>query len=435
MDKARRRTAGSAPREPAPSQAAGTLVDARTAIERLGIKMQTLYAYVSRGWIRVVPAVGGKGNLYYVEDIEALGARGRGRSMAGASGERMIRWGGNAVMQTSITAIGPEGPRYRGKPAADLVRSHRSFEDCTELLWNGLLPDAPVMWQPARPGAGFQALADGITQVAARNHSRRLLSVAVEAYAASLGRNPELTLGAPTLAARQLTQAMAAATGLLGPKPVYVLNDAPQPIAAVLADNLGIRTTPAHLRILDAALILSADNELAPATFAARIAASAGADLFSCVTTALGAFEGMLTGLGCEQAEAALAQARTPEAYLDHLKGMLARKSPVPGYGHPLYPDGDPRATLLLELAREIAPVGARGKTALKSVDRAQEELGLKPNLPMALAVLCAVLSAPAGAPGALMSVGRAAGWVAHALEQRLAGFLVRPRARYIGPS
>lgn len=415
--------------------AGATLVDARAAIERLGIKMQTLYAYVSRGWVRVVPAVGGKGNLYYVEDLDALAARGRGRSMSGAGAERMIRWGGNAVMQTSITAIGPEGPRYRGKPAAELVHHHRSFEDCTELLWNGMLPDTSVAWQPARPGAGFQALAEGIVQVAGRNHSRRLLSVAVEAYAASLGRNPELALGAPALAARQLIQAMAAATGLLTSEPTYVLNDAPQSIAQIVARNLRVDDKPERLRIIDAALILSADNELAPATFAARIAASAGADLFSCVTTALGAFEGMLTGLGCEQAEAALAQSQSPDAYLAHLKSLLARKSPVPGYGHPLYPDGDPRAVLLLELIREAGPFGARGKRALQGVERAESELGLKPNLPMALAVLSAVLNAPVGASGALMSVGRAAGWVAHALEQRLAGFLVRPRARYIGPA
>jgi citrate synthase len=434
MENRRRKTHEAVVPDEASERPAGTLVDARTAVDRLGIKMQTLYAYVSRGWIRVVPAVGGKGNLYYVEDLDALAARGRGRSTTGAGGERMIRWGGNAVMQTSITAIGPDGPRYRGKPAADLVHSHRSFEDCTELLWNGILPDASVVWPPARPGAGFQALADGIAQVAGRNHARRLLSVAVETFAASLGRNPELTLGAPVLAARQMTQAMAAATGLLAASPRYGLSDAPQPIAAILADNMGIAPTPAHLRVLDAALILSADNELAPATFAARIAASAGADVFSCVTTALGAFEGMLTGLGCEQAEAALAQARAPESYLDILKGLLARKSPVPGYGHPLYPEGDPRATLLLELAREIPPAGARGKIAIKCVDLACAELGLKPNLPLGLAVLAAVLGAPAGASGALMSVGRTAGWVAHAFEQRLAGFLVRPRARYIGP-
>ena len=75
MDKARRRTAGSAPREPAPSQAAGTLVDARTAIERLGIKMQTLYAYVSRGWIRVVPAVGGKFDGLVSADLAAIGGK------------------------------------------------------------------------------------------------------------------------------------------------------------------------------------------------------------------------------------------------------------------------------------------------------------------------------------------------------------------------
>ena len=433
MENRRKKTAAPAADENAP--AAGTLVDARTAIERLGIKMQTLYAYVSRGWVRVVPAVGGKGNLYYVEDLDALAARGRGRSMTGAGAERMIRWGGNAVMQTSITAIGPEGPRYRGKPAAELVLHHRTFEDCTELLWNGMLPDTSVAWQPARPGVGFQALADGIVQVAARNQARRLLSVAVEAYAASLGRNPELALGAPVLAARQLIQAMSAATGLLADPPTYALNETPQSIAQILAVNLRVGDTPEHLRLLDAALILSADNELAPATFAARIAASAAADLFSCVTTALGAFEGMLTGLGCEQAESVLAQARSRDAYLDQLKSLLARKSPVPGFGHPLYPDGDPRATLLLDLVREVGPASARGEMALQGLDQASNELGLKPNLPLALAVLSAVLGAPLGAAGALMSVGRAAGWVAHALEQRLAGFLVRPRARYIGPS
>ena len=110
---------------------------------------------------------------------------------------------------------------------------HRTFEDCTELLWNGMLPDTSVAWQPARPGVGFQALADGIVQVAARNQARRLLSVAVEAYAASLGRNPELALGAPVLAARQLIQAMSAATGLLADPPTYALNETPQSIAQI----------------------------------------------------------------------------------------------------------------------------------------------------------------------------------------------------------
>ena len=82
--------------------------------------------------------------------------------------------------------------------------------------------------------------------------------------------------------------------------------------------------------------------------------------------------------------------------------GARRATSTVKAFGHPLYPDGDPRATLLLDLARDVNPVAVRGRTALKCVDRAQEELGLKANLPMALAVLCAVLAAPVGAPGAL---------------------------------
>ena len=410
------------------------LVDAATAVAMLGVKLQSLYAYVSRGWVRAVPAASGKGNLYFVEDLEALGARGRSRGDA-MSAERVIRWGGGAIMQTAITSIGPDGPRYRGNLAADLAASQRSFEDCAELLWNGILPDSSVLWQPVTPGREFDALSDGIVLVAGRNPSRRLLAVVVEAYAASLGKHPELTLGAPALAGRQLVQVMAAALGLLGDHPEYTLNQRPQAIAAIVADRLRVRADPDALWAINAALILSADNELAPATFAARIAASAGSDIFSCVTTALGAFEGMLTGVGCDEAEATLRQAdNDPEKYIALLAGRINRKSPLAGYNHPLYPDGDPRARLLMEIAHKVVTPKSRGALALACIDQAQTRLALKPNLPLGLLCVGLALEAPPGAAGAIMALGRTAGWIAHALEQRLAGFLVRPRARYVGP-
>ncbi|CAB3837904.1 citrate/2-methylcitrate synthase [Achromobacter deleyi] len=420
--------------EPINVKSTDKLVDAATAVAMLGVKLQSLYAYVSRGWVRAVPAASGKGNLYFVEDLEALGARGRSRGDS-VSAERVIRWGGGAIMQTAITSIGPDGPRYRGNLAADLAASQRPFEDCAELLWNGILPDASVLWQPVAPGPEFQALSAGIAGIAGRNPSRRLLAVVVEAYAASLGKHPELTLGAPALAGRQLVQVMAAALGLLGEQPEYVLSQRPQAIAALVADRLRVRTDADALWAINAALILSADNELAPATFAARIAASAGSDIFSCVTTALGAFEGMLTGVGCDEAEAMLRQtANDPDRYLALLAARIDRKSPLAGYNHPLYPAGDPRARLLMDIARQVVAPGGQGAVALHCIDQAQARLLLKPNLPLGLLAVCLALEAPAGAAGAVMALGRTAGWIAHALEQRLAGFLVRPRARYVGP-
>lgn len=408
------------------------LVDASTAVSMLGVKLQTLYAYVSRGWVRVMPAAGKKGNLYFVEDLETVGARGRSRGDT-VSAERVIRWGGGAIMQTAITSISPDGPCYRGNLATDLAASERSFEDCVELLWNGILPNISVLWQPVTPALEFESLSDGVVRVASRNPSRRLLTVVVEAYAASLGKRPELMLGAPALAGRQLLQVMAAALGLLGERPEYMLNRQPQAIAAIVADRLRVRSDADALWAINAALILSADNELAPATFAARIAASAGSDIFSCVTTALGAFEGMLSGVGCDDAENTLRQAgNDADKYVASLAAQINRKRPLAGYNHPLYPDGDPRARLLLEIAHKVVAPGSPGTEALACIDDAQTRLSLKPNLPLGLLSICLALEAPAGAAGAIMALGRAAGWIAHALEQRLAGFLVRPRARYV---
>lgn len=160
-------------------------------------------------------------------------------------------------------------------------------------------------------------------------------------------------------------------------------------------------------------MILSADNELAPATFAARIAASAGSDIFSCVTTALGAFEGMLTGVGCDEAEATLRQAgNAPDKYVALLAGRIHRKSPLAGYNHPLYPDGDPRARLLMDIARRIVAPDSPGAVGLACIDEAQAQLSLKPNLPLGLLSVGLALEAPSGAAGAIMALGRTAGWI-----------------------
>lgn len=410
------------------------MLDAKSAASLLGVKTQTLYAYVSRGLIRTAGRQGTQASLYHREDIEALRQNKRGTAPAADTPDRSLRWaGGGQVVQTAITIIDPAGPRYRGKLAVELAQTRRPFEDCVELLWTGALTMHSLVWQPPTPPASFEPLAASFAGLAQRCTTRQLLALVAQSYGACSGRNSENAIGAPALAGRQLIQAMAATLGLLGSSPQFALSREPESVAATLARSMRLRQTPDVLQMLDAALILSADHELAPSTYAARIAASAGGDIFACVVSALGTFEGPLTGFACDESERLLRETGSAKAYVAALKELAARKVDVPGYSHPLYDGPDPRATHLLAMVQGISSLPPRARLVLECIDAAMSKVQLAPSLAVGLVALAAALEMPAGAPGAVMAVGRTAGWIAHAFEQRLAGYLVRPRTKYVG--
>jgi citrate synthase len=106
---------------------------------------------------------------------------------------------------------------------------------------------------------------------------------------------------------------------------------------------------------------------------------------------------------------------------------------PLIGFGHPLYPDGDPRAKALLATLRSGS--GAIIKAAMDLVDRVNRDTGFKPSVDFALALVARVHDLPASAPLCLFALGRTAGWIGHAIEQYSAATLIRPRARYVGPA
>jgi citrate synthase len=407
------------------------LIDVKAAAALLGIKPQTLYTYVSRGLIRTAPRRGSEGSLYHREDVEALLLRGRSGNFSGAAAEQAIRWGGGEVLRSAITSIGPAGPRYCGKLAVDLARAQRPFEDCVELLCTGILPSQSVIWPAARVPDSFHLFSAPLTETAKSVNWRKLFAMLVQTYSVCTDQNDELMFSSPLMVARSLTQLMAPGFGLLIAPPRYHLSEREEPIVETIARNGGASDSSDSLHAINSCLVLSADHELAPSTFAARIAASAGADVFSCVNSALGAFE----GLGCDQSEWLLRSAESPRAYINTLKEYSRHKETIPGYNHPLYPNGDPRAQYLLELARNMTAVTSDSMSMLECVDAAVSELGIKPGLAIGLIAVSASVGLPVRAPGALMALGRTSGWVAHVFEQRLAGFLVRPRARYIGPS
>jgi citrate synthase len=410
------------------------LVDARQAMAVLGVKPQTLYAYVSRGLIRAVNPQRRKLSLYYREDIEALQLRGRAHNSPGKAAQRALRVGGEAVMDSSITELTVEGPRYRGQLATSLVEQGQPFETCVALLWQ-LRPDAAgAPWRLATSGPGHAAFVAALRACAPQTSSRRLLALAIESWAACAGADSVQDGPNELGAAQSILQAATAALGLLAPRPRYSPLRPDELLACGLARALGTPTHADAIRALDAALILCADHELAPSTFAARIAASAGADLHSCVTSALGAFEGLFTGYGCDLAETLLRQAGSASSYVEDLVDRARRKEPLPGYDHPLYPKGDPRGRALLGMAEALAGRRPAARRACQAIKGVQETLGAQPSLTIALAALGIALDQPPRTAAAVMALGRCAGWVAHVQEQRQAGFLVRPRARYVAP-
>jgi citrate synthase len=241
---------------------------------------------------------------------------------------------------------------------------------------------------------------------------------AFAALAARAGADPPALGRSPAALWREGAGLVADLAGALGEG----ASDAPAHL--VLAEAWGLDGPGADL--VRRALVLLADHELNASTFAARIAASTGASLAAAVLAGLCALSGPRHGGAGARVLALVEDAGRlgPEAAL---RAWMDRGSAPPGFGHPLYPDGDPRAAAL---------IGAFDPPAeLMALKAAAERLtGQAANVDFALAALAHTLGLPDDAPFALFCLGRSTGWIAHALEQIAVGGLIRPRARYVGP-
>jgi citrate synthase len=400
-------------------------VAAAEAARLLGVKRATLYAYASRGLVRNAPAAGGRGREYLREDVERLRARSRARSGHGAAAAGALRWG-EPVLETRVGSIGEAGPLYRGQSALALARGGARFEDVCALLWG-----APC--EPAAVGQGFGAPVArlrGVLREGAGPFDGLLL-----AAGALAANEPHAEPSAEIARARAplLVRRLVAACGLAAGGRAVADSLAAGGVARALLAALGGAAAPARVAALEEALVLSADHELNASTFAARVAASAGAGLPACAMAALGALSGPRHGGATARVEALVAEIGAPERAPAVVGDRLARGESVAGFGHPLYPQGDPRGARLLEVAQRVGARSRGVRVAVAAVDAMGLVARERPTLDVGLVALAAALGLPRGAPLAIFACARAAGWVAHALEQREAGYLLRPRARYVG--
>ncbi len=404
-------------------------VDADEATAYLGIKHASLYAYVSRGWIRRIPGPRGRGNLYLHADLLRVRARRDARAGHGPVAASALNWG-EPVLSTDISAIDARGPLYRGHCAVDLAARAVSFEAVAELLWTGTLPYAPV-WPSEASGIPSRTLAQLLPRGAAPFDVLPLVVPVLEVQDAV--RLSALPSGEHARA-RSLIRRMAACTAV--PCAVGRVEEAAaQPtVAAGVLHALGVSPSQERERAVNAALVLCADHELNASTFAARVTASTGATLYAAVSAALGAISGPRHGGECDRVEDFVAEAGSPRAASDALAARARRGERVAGFGHRLYPAGDPRTPPMLEIARAVAPRNPTVRTADALIAAGAAAGHGHPTLDMGLVALAAALELPRGSAMALFALGRTAGWVAHALEQRASGIMLRPRAHYTGP-
>jgi citrate synthase len=382
-------------------------VSRQEAIKVLGVKPQTLYSYVSRGLVRRCVDNGGRSSAYNFQDIQRLKARSLARSGHGPAAANAIHWG-EPVLSTGITKITERGPVYRKHLATDLALRHQRFEAVAEYLWSGTPLADDVIWCEARHASLGRQL-DDIARLHPNVHIRQLLTeVALLLGMERVDRGGGRETASEIEQARDLMQAMAGAFGFLGPAKRYAAPRRGDRIARILARALGLQPSDNLMHALDGVLVVVADHEFTPATFAARIAASAGNDLYSCVGAALQVHFGSALGLRCDLLEQSLAAPRSRA--LDH----------------PLYRKGDPRAEALADIAERLA---SRSRSRNRPV-MAFEQGAV--SMDHALVAVCQALGTPRTAAGGLLAYGRMAGWIAHVFEQRREQFVIRPRAKFV---
>ncbi len=356
------------------------LTSAGEASARLGISRASLYAYVSRGLIRSFSSPHDpRQRLYALEDVEALIARKTRFRRPAAAAATALDWG-LPVLETGITQIKDGRLFYRGHDAIDWAAT-ATLEDTALLLIGGL--DGEAFRLASRVPQNLPVPADGIHAFVA--NAVRLLSEPA----------PKEMRAAEVAAILRLV----AAAGSGG-----------DPRAEPLHRHLARAwKAPQASEAIRRALVLCADHELSSSAFAVRVTASTGASLRNAVIAGLAALSGPYHGGMTERVRAFL---EAPD------------RAAAPIFRHPLYPDGDPRTPAILE----DVPLLASDATMLRAIESATDR---KPSIDTALVMLERAYGLPRGAAFTLFAVGRSAGWLAHAIEQRSQSRLIRPRARY----
>jgi citrate synthase len=378
-----------------PRSRKGQWIGVEEALVQLNVRRQTLYAYVSRGLIRAQPDAGDpRRSLYSAADIGGLAGRRRGARRRSEVAAGAISWG-EPVLESAISTVRSGMLVYRGRPVVELAE-RSTLEDVARLLWGG---------------AGAVSEAGAAVRLRKGSAKQR----AFEFLAARAGDAPSL--------GRSEAALQADAWSLLDGFALALTGEAEGAMHVRVARTWGLNARGSDL--VRRVLVLQADHELNPSTFAVRIAASTGAPLSACALAGLATLSGPLHGEAAARALAHLDEVMSARTADEGVAKLLERGERL-SVGHQLYPDGDVRAKAMLKALKPRAGIA-------KAISAMETGVGLKANCDAALAAMVRELDLPEDAAFVLFALSRMVGWLAHAMEQRASGALIRPRARYVG--
>lgn len=428
------------------------LLTTTEAARRLGVKPETLYAYVSRGLVTRTRGTDGRTSLFDPAEVDAL--VGRPRAPLTPRVTPLV-----PLIRTRLTSIDEGRLVYRGRDAAELAGVER-FEAVARWLWSGTADASPFRAPPAAVAAA--RVAAGALPPGARTVDR--IRTAVVAAGAADPLRGDLRPEAVALTAASLLAAVVDGlprvvdpgappaadrdTGPGGTEP-----DGTEPdVSAERPDRSGshlegaggegtlaarlwpaLTASPPRPTALDAALTLLADHELTAPTLAARVAASTRAHPYAVVAAGLAAVDGPLHGSATAAAHRALVEA-AQEGSGAVLARLFAEGRSLPGH-HPLHPDGDPRGRRLFELVAADPPDARRWAVVEDFLAVGRRGTHRPPTVDFALAALTYTAGMDAGAGEAVFALARSAGWIAHALEEYAEDpQRFRPATTYLGP-
>ncbi|HEX7094550.1 MAG TPA: citrate/2-methylcitrate synthase, partial [Acidimicrobiales bacterium] len=322
----------------------------------------------------------------------------------------------------AITEVRDHVIRVRGHDLIELARRHTPYEAVASLVLSGR-PQPPAGWERDRAAtARLQAIQAALPPDAPLLDRIRANVVAVSAadpLRRDVRRDAVLQAAAPLVAAMVDGLPGAATRGRLA--------------ARLWPALTATAATERWVGALNGALVLLVDHDLAASTFAARVAASTRADPYSVVLAALGAFAGARHGAASGAVHDLLHVAAAGQAG-PVVASRLAGGDQLAGFGHPLYPDGDPRARVLLDLVRDAAGDDPRLAVCEEVLELVRRRTGVEPNVDFGLATLTFCAGMPRDAGEAVFATARAAGWLAHAIEEYDEEPLrFRPVTRYVG--
>ncbi|MEU4172205.1 citrate synthase family protein [Streptomyces sp. NPDC026665] len=398
----------------------GRRLSTKETAELLGVKPETVYAYVSRGQLSSRREPGGRGSTFDPKEVEALARRNR-REGGGSSGS-----GGELSVRTSITLIDKDRYYFRGVDATELAARY-SFEEIAEWLWTGELRPGVTFTAPEAAVAAARRSVDALPEHSGPTDRLRVAAIAA---AASDPLRFDLSESAVLGTGRTLIPTLVAAL----PTVRHDHHDEGPLVHRLWARLSGRTPDDPSLRVLDTALGLLVDHDLAASTLAVRVAASARTHAYAAVSAGLGVLEGPLHGAASGLAHRLLLDVLDQGTAAPVVADELRAGRRVPGLGHRLYPGEDPRARALFALLEDVPGAEPALAAARDVVTTTARHTPLHANVDLAVAVLTVSSKMPASAGETIFAVARTAGWIAHTLEEYAERPLrMRPSGHYVG--